>query len=122
MPTIVTVTFSPCIDKTTSVKKIFPDKKLQCSPPKLEPGGGGINVARAIKKLGGNAVAIFPSGGIPAKASNTNVFTALYTNNPSTTYVRLAAIPYANFRFIWPLPIEEINNNPTLKTQQNPGW
>ena len=66
--------------------------------------------------------AVFPSGGIPAKASNTNVFTALYTNNPSTTYVRLAAIPYANFRFIWPLPIEEINNNPTLKTQQNPGW
>jgi hypothetical protein len=33
-----------------------------------------------------------------------------------------AAIPYANFRFIWPLPVEEINNNPTLKTQQNPGW
>lgn len=66
--------------------------------------------------------AIFTAGGIPAKASNTNVFTALYTNNPSTTYVRVAAIPYANFRFIWPLPIEEINNNPTLKTQQNPGW
>ena len=66
--------------------------------------------------------AVFTAGGIPAKASNTNVFTALYTNNPSTTYVRVAAIPYANFRFIWPLPIEEINNNPTLKTQQNPGW
>ena len=65
---------------------------------------------------------IFTAGGIPSKASNTNVFTALYTNNPTTTFVRLAAIPYANFRFIWPLPIEEINNNPTLKTQQNPGW
>ena len=65
---------------------------------------------------------IFTAGGIPSKASNTNVFTALYTNNSTTTFVRLAAIPYANFRFIWPLPIEEINNNPTLKTQQNPGW
>ncbi len=65
---------------------------------------------------------VFNTGGIPAKASNTNVFTALYTNNPATTFVRLPAIPYANFRFIWPLPIEEINNNPTLKTQQNPGW
>ena len=66
--------------------------------------------------------AVFPSGGIPAKASNTNVFTALYTNNPATPYVKVTAIPYANYKFIWPLPIEEINNNPTLKTQQNPGW
>lgn len=66
--------------------------------------------------------AAFSVGGIPAKASNTNVFTALYTNNLATTFVRVPAIPYENFRFIWPLPIEEINNNPTLKTQQNPGW
>ena len=66
--------------------------------------------------------AVFTAGGIPAKASNTNLFNALYTNNPATTFVRVPAIPYANFRFIWPLPTEEINNNPTLKTQQNPGW
>jgi starch-binding outer membrane protein, SusD/RagB family len=65
---------------------------------------------------------VFTTGGIPEKASNTNIFTALYTNNPATTFVKLPAIPYANFKFVWPLPIEEINNNPTLKTQQNPGW
>ena len=70
MPTIVTVTFSPCIDKTTSITKLLPDKKLQCTAPKLEPGGGGINVARAIKKLGGNPVAIFPSGGYTGKYFN----------------------------------------------------
>lgn len=60
--------------------------------------------------------------GIPAKASRTITFTNLYTNNPSTTFTMQAGIPYADFRFVWPLPIEEINNNPTLKTQQNPGW
>lgn len=70
MSTIVTVTFSPCIDKTTSVKKLLPDKKLQYAAPKLEPGGGGINVARAIKKLGGDATAIFPSGGYTGKYFN----------------------------------------------------
>ena len=70
MSTIVTVTFSPCIDKTTSVKKLLPDKKLQCASPKLEPGGGGINVARAIKKLGGHAVAVYPSGGYTGKYFN----------------------------------------------------
>ena len=70
MSTIVTVTFSPCIVKTTSVKKLLPDKKLQYAAPKLEPGGGGINVARAIKKLGGDATAIFPSGGYTGKYFN----------------------------------------------------
>ena len=70
MSTIVTVTFSPCIDKSTSIKKLLPDKKLQCAAPKLEPGGGGINVARAIKKLGGEATAIFPSGGYTGKHFN----------------------------------------------------
>ena len=63
MSNIVTITFSPCIDKSTSVPELLPETKLKCTSPKLEPGGGGINVARAIHKLGGEAVAIFPSGG-----------------------------------------------------------
>jgi 6-phosphofructokinase 2 len=60
---IATITFSPCIDKSTTVEKLLPDKKLYCSKPELTPGGGGINVARAIKKLGGEALAIYPEGG-----------------------------------------------------------
>jgi 6-phosphofructokinase 2 len=60
---IVTLTFSPCIDKTTSVSDLIPEKKLRCSEPVFDPGGGGINVARAVRKLGGEALAIYPSGG-----------------------------------------------------------
>jgi 6-phosphofructokinase 2 len=70
MPGIVTVTFSPCIDKSASVNALVPEKKLKCSPPKLEPGGGGINVARALKKLGKEAIAVFPSGGYTGKFFN----------------------------------------------------
>lgn len=70
MTKIVTITFSPCIDKSTSVPFIVPEKKLRCAAPSLEPGGGGINVARAIKKLGGEATAIFPSGGYTGKFFN----------------------------------------------------
>jgi 6-phosphofructokinase 2 len=70
MSKIVTITFSPCIDKSTSVATLIPEKKMKCATPKLEPGGGGINVARAIKKLGGEAIAIFPSGGYTGKFFN----------------------------------------------------
>ncbi len=70
MPEIITLTFSPCIDRSMSVPELLPEKKLKCSVPKLEPGGGGINVARAIKKLGGDALAVFPSGGYTGKHFN----------------------------------------------------
>ena len=63
MAAIITITFSPVIDKSAWVDKLVPEKKLRCTSLKLEPGGGGINVARAIKKLGGEAMAIYPSGG-----------------------------------------------------------
>ena len=63
MPDIVTVTFSPCIDRSAAVPTLVPEKKLTCIRQKLEPGGGGINVARAIRKLGGDVVAIYPAGG-----------------------------------------------------------
>jgi len=62
MPAIVTVTFNPVIDKSTSVPLLIAEKKLQCEIPVYEPGGG-INVARAIKKLGGEATAIYLAGG-----------------------------------------------------------
>ena len=63
MGKIVTVTLNPCIDKSTSVGAMAPEKKLRCEAPKFEPGGGGINVARAIKKIGGEALGLYTSGG-----------------------------------------------------------
>ena len=41
----------------------MPTHKLRCAAPRYDPGGGGINVARAVHALGGEAVAIFPVGG-----------------------------------------------------------
>ena len=63
MSKIITITFSPSIDKSASVPAMLSDIKMRCSAPNTEPGGGGINVARVIKRLGGDVKAIFPSGG-----------------------------------------------------------
>jgi 6-phosphofructokinase 2 len=63
MPSIVTITFNPCIDKSVSVPLLVPDKKLHCTVDQLQPGGGGINVARVIQRLGLPVTAIYPAGG-----------------------------------------------------------
>ncbi|MFI5131469.1 MAG: 1-phosphofructokinase family hexose kinase [Chitinophagales bacterium] len=63
MPSIVTITFNPCVDISSSVDVLVPEKKMRCAPLVYEAGGGGINVARAIKKSGGNALAIYLAGG-----------------------------------------------------------
>jgi 6-phosphofructokinase 2 len=41
-----------------------PTEKLRCGEPRYDPGGGGINVARAVHLLGGEARAVFPAGGL----------------------------------------------------------
>src|SRR6266508_1150379 len=63
MPPIVTLTMNPTIDENSSVEYVFSDVKLRCRAPSLEPGGGGINVARAVARLGGEALAVYAAGG-----------------------------------------------------------
>jgi 6-phosphofructokinase 2 len=70
MTEILTITFNPAIDKSTTVPQLIPEKKLKCSQPHFEPGGGGINVARVINRLGGAVAAIYPSGGHPGNFFN----------------------------------------------------
>lgn len=60
---ILTVTLNPTIDVSTSADEVRPGPKLRCAPPLVEPGGGGINVARTINYLGGSARALIAVGG-----------------------------------------------------------
>ena len=66
-PPILTITLNPSVDKSSSVHGIVPDKKLRCVTPRYEPGGGGINVSRALKRLGVASSAFFVSGGRTGK-------------------------------------------------------
>jgi len=60
---ILTITLNPCIDKSSTVEKLKPESKLRCTEVVNEPGGGGINVSKALKKLDTSSVALFPAGG-----------------------------------------------------------
>ena len=63
MAAIVTLTMNPALDIATVTDRVVPHHKLRCEAPRYDPGGGGINVARAVHSLGGDALAIFPAGG-----------------------------------------------------------
>jgi len=60
---IVTLTMNPAVDIATDVERLEPVHKLRCGSGRRDPGGGGINVARAITRLKGNATALYTSGG-----------------------------------------------------------
>lgn len=60
---IVTLTLNPALDKSSSVERLVPEQKLRCAPLQLDAGGGGINVSKGIRKLGGQSTAVFPTGG-----------------------------------------------------------
>ncbi len=60
---IVTLTLNPALDKSTAVAHLSPEQKLRCSALQLDAGGGGINVSKGIRKLGGDSTAVFPVGG-----------------------------------------------------------
>lgn len=67
MKPIVSITLNPTIDKSSSVDRVVAERKLYCKPPRFEPGGGGVNVSRAIKKLGGKSLLLYPAGGMTGK-------------------------------------------------------
>ena len=54
---------NPVVDKDTHVAGIVPNKKLRCASPDYFAGGGGINVSRALKKLGGESLCVYLAGG-----------------------------------------------------------
>ncbi|QWU17964.1 6-phosphofructokinase 2 [Paenibacillus sophorae] len=61
---IVTLTVNPSVDASTGIHQVVPDHKLRCREATYKPGGGGVNVSRAIHRLGGEALALYTSGGL----------------------------------------------------------
>ena len=63
MPRFVTFTPNPALDLSTAVDRLVGSHKLRCAAPEVHPGGGGINVARVLHRLGGEVLALYPAGG-----------------------------------------------------------
>lgn len=64
MTDILTVTMNPALDVSTSTARVMDTHKLRCTAAIFHPGGGGINVARVVQRLGGDCLALYPAGGV----------------------------------------------------------
>lgn len=61
---VITLTMNPAIDLSAEVYEVAPVHKLRCWAPRRDPGGGGVNVARVMRRLGGDVAAALPLGGM----------------------------------------------------------
>ena len=63
MPHFVTFTPNSALDMSTSVERLVDAHKMRCDATHMHPGGGGINVARVLHRLGAEVLALYPAGG-----------------------------------------------------------
>ncbi len=60
---ILTLTPNPSLDRTLEVERLERGAVLRSAAARVDPGGKGINVARALVAAGVDAVAVLPVGG-----------------------------------------------------------
>lgn len=64
MTDILTITLNPALDVLTTIDKVSDTHKMRCGPTLKHPGGGGVNVARVLHRLGANCVSVYLAGGV----------------------------------------------------------
>ena len=64
MTRIITLTMSPTIDIAYRVPRLEPTHKIRADSQSCDPGGGGINVARVLARLGADVCCHYLSGGV----------------------------------------------------------
>ena len=128
---ILTITLNPALDISTSAARVVPDVKLRCEAPSFDPGGGGINVSRAIRNMGGHSTALVALGGttgqrMAAMLEATGI-PVLSLPAPGETRQSLTADDRATrqqYRFVMPGPewsADDVARALELATEMAPG-
>ncbi|MFQ5972284.1 MAG: 1-phosphofructokinase family hexose kinase [Alphaproteobacteria bacterium] len=70
MKPIVTLTLNPSVDSSCQADDVVAIRKVRTFEERYEAGGGGINVSRVIRELGGETIAVYLAGGLTGHAFN----------------------------------------------------
>ncbi|MFK0278553.1 1-phosphofructokinase family hexose kinase [Ensifer sp. NPDC090286] len=80
---ILAIALNPTIDVSSQARRIHPTVKVRTHDVLQRPGGGGVNVASVISRLGGNVELVLLAGGATG---------AILTDALATTAIRLHPI------------------------------
>lgn len=64
---VLTITMNPALDINSTADEVVTNQKVRCEKPQYDPGGGGINVARVLTRLGVEVDALYFAGGVPGE-------------------------------------------------------
>lgn len=108
---IATLTLNPALDLQTAVDLVEPENKLRCDAPRQDAGGGGVNVARVIRRLGGRAPCLLPLGGpagqalqLRLAAEGLEALVVPIAGETRQSFTVLDRSRQAEFRFVMPGP------------------
>lgn len=60
---VLCLTMNPAVDLATDTERVVPTHKLRCGDTLHDAGGGGINVARVLARMGATPALLSPAGG-----------------------------------------------------------
>lgn len=64
---IVTLTLNPSVDLASEAEAVRPVRKIRTVNETYDAGGGGVNVSRVVRELGGDTLAVVTSGGVAGR-------------------------------------------------------
>ena len=113
---IITVTLNAALDKTLEVPNFTPGRRHRTVDQTTMPGGKGVNVARAIKRLGQPVIATGLTGG----ATGTRIVEALTDESILNAFVRIREDSRTNTAVLDPTTgmHTEINERGPLVSEQ----
>jgi 1-phosphofructokinase/tagatose 6-phosphate kinase len=95
---IITVTLNAALDKTLEVPSFTPGRRHRTVDQTTMPGGKGVNIARAIKRLGQPVIA----AGLVGGATGTRIVEALSQESILNAFVRIGEESRTNTAVIDP--------------------
>lgn len=99
-------------DRTALVQAILWERRFEFA---ME-GKRWMDISRTVN----DPIASLRPVGIPAKVPNGVGGAAIYGIGVALPATLQPAVPYSDFRFIWPIPTDEVTQNPVIV--QNPGY
>jgi 6-phosphofructokinase 2 len=121
---IITLTVNPSLDKSTQFTGLVAEQKIRCQTARYDAGGGGINVSKAISRLGGDSLCVFTSGGSPGikleelvKKEGIEIKTIPTENWTRENLVALDVTTNSQYRFCFPgTSISELEKETIIQT------